>query len=91
MEENKHHDLKVWSEFFPDIELGNKPFEVRKDDRNFQVGDILHLHDYDPDEDSYSGNMCHRVITYKLEGGQFGVEKGYCVLGITRPTKQQRQ
>lgn len=79
----KHHDLKTWPEYYDAIVYGDKNFEVRKDDRNFQVGDILHLHEYDPDVNDYSDRVCHRKITYKLEGGNFGIEKGYCVLGLT--------
>ena len=84
----KKHILKIWPEYFKDVESGRKPFEVRKDDRNFQVGDILELMEFDPTEIEdyepvgYMGNSITKEITYKLEGGSFGVEKGFCVLGI---------
>jgi hypothetical protein len=38
-----HHRLKVDPQFFDDLVNGRKSFEVRLDDRNFKVGDILHL------------------------------------------------
>jgi Domain of unknown function (DUF3850) len=79
----KHHDLKIWPEYFQSVKYNSKPFEVRKDDRNFEVGDVLHLHEYDPQDDSYTNDVCHRKITYKLSGGSFGIEDGYCVLGLT--------
>ena len=82
----EHHDLKTWPEYFTAVQINVKQFEVRKDDRDFQVGDILHLHEYDPILTEYTDEVCHRKITYKLEGGSFGVEEGYCILGI-EPTK----
>ena len=42
------HDLKVWPAFFDPLADGTKPFEARKDDRGFAVGDVLHLREYDP-------------------------------------------
>jgi hypothetical protein len=32
----KSHYLKTWPEFFKEIKLGSKPFEVRKNDRDFE-------------------------------------------------------
>lgn len=39
------HSLKIESEFFKKIVEGTKTFEVRKNDRNFQVGDYLGLNE----------------------------------------------
>ncbi|WP_212746597.1 DUF3850 domain-containing protein [Lactococcus raffinolactis] len=39
----KIHELKLDTEFFDDVKLGKKNFEIRKNDRNFEVGDTLHL------------------------------------------------
>lgn len=35
------HDLKTWPEYYKDIASGVKTFEVRRNDRNFMVGDML--------------------------------------------------
>lgn len=37
------HKLKTWPEFFLALEMWRKMFEVRKNDRNFSVGDTLLL------------------------------------------------
>jgi len=74
------HELKTWPEFFEDILSGKKNFEARKDDRVFRVGDILVLEEYELGE--YSGRKIEVEVTYKLHGGSFGIEKGYCVLAI---------
>ena len=36
------HELKIWTEFF-EMDLTVKPFEIRKNDRNYKTGDILVL------------------------------------------------
>lgn len=72
------HHLKTVQPFFDDMKNGIKTFESRKDDRNFQVGDILVLHEYDPRTNEYSGDVLHKRITYKLPEG--ACSPGYCVL-----------
>lgn len=37
------HKLKTWPVYFDAIERGEKPFDVRRDDRGFQKGDVLIL------------------------------------------------
>jgi len=63
--------------------MNDKPFEVRKNDRDYQINDILWLKEFDPDKQEYTGNECRRRVTYILHGGDFGIEKGYCVMGLS--------
>ena len=77
-----YHTLKTWPEFFKAVWDGYKTFEIRRNDRNFQVGDILRLLEYYPDRNEFSGKTIDSKVTYVLQGGQFGVEKGYVILGI---------
>ena len=37
------HELKTWPQFWPALCDGSKTFELRKNDRGFEVGDILIL------------------------------------------------
>ncbi len=39
----KIHELKLDEEYFDDVKSGLKTFEIRKNDRNYQVGDLLAL------------------------------------------------
>lgn len=39
----KTHELKLDTKFFDDVKSGKKNFEIRKNDRDYQVGDILKL------------------------------------------------
>lgn len=78
----KTHELKTWTEYFEALISGKKTFEVRKNDRNFQEGDLLILKDWNKLTDKYSGRQTAFTISYILEGGQFGIEDGFCVLGL---------
>ncbi len=82
---NKEHTLKTWSQYFDRIETGQKLFEVRKNDRDFQVGDILRLEEWNPETKEYSHRVIHVEVTYVLQGGQFGIDPGFCVMSITNP------
>lgn len=46
--ERKHHDLKIIEPYYTQVLIGNKTFEIRKNDRNFKVGDTITLRKYDP-------------------------------------------
>lgn len=77
------HRLKTWPKQFGAVVSGVKRFDVRKDDRGFAVGDAVVLDEWDPDEEKYTGAMAYFHVVYKLDGGQFGIEPGYCVLGLS--------
>ena len=83
----KIHKLKTIQPYFNDVQNGIKSFEIRKDDRNFQVGDRLDLFEGDEQVDDIdkrvNKNHLHRFIVYKLDGGKYGLEEGYCILGIS--------
>lgn len=76
------HLLKCWPEFFALVFSGVKKFEVRKNDRNYQEGDVLVLREWDPETTSYSGKACVKKVEHVMAGGDFGVKVGYVVLGI---------
>ena len=53
------HNLKTWPEYFKLMIEGKKTFELRKNDRDFQVGDRLDLLEYNPDTQEYTGKHTH--------------------------------
>lgn len=75
----KYHELKIKSLYFNDILQGVKNFELRKDDRDFKVGDYLILQEFD---ENYTGRSILVEIIYKLNGGKYGLQEGYCILGF---------
>lgn len=74
------HELKIYPRYLEDIASGKKTFEVRKNDRNFQVGDILTLKEWD--NINYSGKEIGARVIYLLNDKFIGVMPGYVVLGI---------
>lgn len=80
------HHLKTLPEFFQQVWLGIKRFEVRKNDRDYNEGDVLILEEWSP-ETQYTGRFIDTDILYLLHGGQFGIEKGHSVLGLSRITR----
>ncbi|MCX6216582.1 ASCH/PUA domain-containing protein [Spirosoma sp.] len=80
--EPKTHNLKVWPEHFNRLASGEKPFEVRRNDRGFKAGDMLRLSEYNPQTGTYTGRSLFASVTYVLEETQFGLKKGFAALGI---------
>lgn len=77
----KIHELKTWPPYWEDVRNEAKSFEIRKDDRDFQKGDFLHLREYEMYR-GYTGRSCYALIIYKANG--FGLIAGHCVLGLLR-------
>lgn len=76
------HELKCWPPYFNDVKTGIKTFEVRRWDRHFAVGDELLLREWDPHDQEYTGRVVSQHIVYLFEGGTFGLDPRYCILGI---------
>lgn len=76
------HELKVWPRFFEALLDRSKTFEFRKNDRNFQVGDLLVLKEWDPDAKDYTGRWLHREITYVLSDWEAAIAADYVILGL---------
>lgn len=83
------HELKIWPEFFEASLDLVKPFELRKDDREFALHDYLRLREWDPETKQYSGREIHRRVTYLLRhrpdagcAATFGLQPGYVILGV---------
>lgn len=73
------HELKILPEYFVAVRDGIKKFEVRKDDRPFEVGDILCLHEINCGV--LTGRTIKAEVTYVLRHPDYCIE-GYCILSI---------
>ena len=83
------HDLKTHPPYFAKVYSGEKPFEIRLNDRDFQRGDTLMLREYDPEcgkvqamgspDPCYTGRWVQAEVTYITSYGQ---KPGYVVMGI---------
>lgn len=76
------HKLKTWLEPFQAIVEGLKTHEVRRNDRDFKVGDILDLHEWNPETEKFTGRSMRRQITYMSKGPDWGIPEWMAVLSI---------
>ncbi|QPC87076.1 DUF3850 domain-containing protein [Mesorhizobium sp. NBSH29] len=83
------HYLRTIDRYFDAVRRGEKTFEVRLNDRAFQTGDIIILRKISesgyaiaPDGVSVGYDEICKRVTYLLQGGQFGIEPRYCILGL---------
>jgi hypothetical protein len=74
------HELKTETEYYQAVEKGLKQFELRKNDINFKVGDILILVEV-VNEYATGRKLGLPPIKYILHGGKYGLDEGYCILG----------
>ena len=77
--DDRRHKLKLAKMFFEDVRLGRKSFELRKNDRDYKIGDILELREMDNGEQT--GRVIEKEITYILEGFA-GLKEDYCILAL---------
>ncbi len=78
-----YHYLKTEREYYELSESGIKNFEIRKNDRNFRVGDYIIL------SEIVNGELTGQehdagTITYVFEGGKYGLDKDYCIIQLER-------
>lgn len=72
------HQIRIAATYFEDVASGIKPFELRKNDRHYKVGDILEMMEFKDGRNT--GRMIKALVTYLLED-YTGLEEGYCIMG----------
>ncbi len=78
------HELKILPKYYKDVVLGLKKVEVRKNDRNYQVNDLLILNEFDSETQKRTGNSVTRKVDYILKNVD-GLKPDYVVLQIIKP------
>jgi Domain of unknown function (DUF3850) len=85
----KMHEIKTINPYFTDTWNGDKPVEIRFNDRDYHEGDILWQREYDPEEaevmgTGYSGReMISMVSKILINQNVFpGLAPGYLMMGI---------
>lgn len=79
--EMKVHKLKILPEYFEAVVKERKTFEIRKNDRLYEIGDMLRLQEYNQEEKKYTGKFIYVEVVYILDNPGFLI-KGYVALGI---------
>lgn len=76
----KRIEKKIKHEFFTEVLANTKTFELRKDEDDIQVGDVLILKEW---VGHYTGVEIEKKVTYVLrDAEQYGLKKGHCVIGF---------
>ena len=78
-EQNTVHELKIAPEYFKKVLSKEKSFELRYNDRNYKVGDILKLKEYDNGQ--YTDRETSVKIIYILQDFE-GLKNNYAILAI---------
>jgi ASC-1-like (ASCH) protein len=60
------HELKLSEKYFEDVISGVKKFELRYNDRNYQVGDELLLKEWNTENNTYTGRETTVEVIYIL-------------------------
>ena len=82
------HGLKIAPAYFDAVRNDIKRAEVRIDDRDYKVGDTLHLREYtgrdSEGNDQYSGRYVDVKVTHILRHDDLpdGIPYGYAVLSV---------
>lgn len=71
---------KIQPEYYKAVLERNKNFEIRKDEDDIQVGDLLILEEWDG---YYTGHGLRRYVKYVLrDAPELGLMPGYCIIGL---------
>ncbi|HHR5652043.1 TPA: DUF3850 domain-containing protein [Klebsiella oxytoca] len=76
------HELKIYPEFFSAVCTGVKRAELRKNDRDYRVGDTLHLLETPRGSCNPTGEYINVIITHIADVGEW--MPGYVLLSIDR-------
>lgn len=75
------HALKIEQKHFEAVIKGEKTFEIRKNDRGYQVGDILALNEFDNNSNKYTDRSALVSVDYILDDEKYLAEE-HIVMGI---------
>ena len=88
------HVLKSWPRFFSQLVAGDRTHELRRNDRDFRIGDLLELHEFEPTTRRYTGRVCTlvvRSITSVAEPcavSSEALDPDFCILSVVRESPQ---
>lgn len=86
----KTHVVKSWPQFFAQIATRRRTHELRRNDRNYRIGDFLELREYEPGSDAYTGRVCKVEITSVTSAqepcaaSEEALHRDFCILSISR-------
>lgn len=83
------HHLKTQQPWYDQLVRGEKIFELRRDDRNYAVGDLLFLHEWSEEKGwGTAAFLC--AVCGILRGPIFGLAEGWVILSYRILTDEER-
>jgi hypothetical protein len=86
---NVHH-VKSWAQYFGPITTDQRTHDLRRNDRDYKVGDTMILEEFDPTTQKYTGQKCEVEITSMTSMSQpcavssEALDPAFCILSIRR-------
>jgi hypothetical protein len=74
--------LKTPASFFSAVWDSLKPFELLED-KGYQVGDRIVRLEFHESACQFTGRLADALISYKIDSSELGLEKGFCVIGLS--------
>jgi len=76
------HELKVHPQYFREIKAGRKNWELRLNDRDFQLGDFLYLREYNPIEKTYTGDEIDNLEIIYILSGYYALAENHVIISF---------
>lgn len=73
------HEIKIENHHFLSVLQGKKTAEIRKDDRNYKIGDELVFLKIDGKKLNVNRRF---YVSHKLTDSTIGIQTGYCMLSL---------
>ena len=80
----KIHKLKSSPFFFGLMEVGIRTFDVRLNERKFSAGDVVDFHEYNLEEERFTGRTKVFRIKYVEANLTGGLKDGHVVIGLEK-------
>lgn len=77
------HELKIQENYYNEVLKGDKTFELRKNDRDYQVGDYV-VFNIIKDGAVYPTNEIYKITYVLKDVEKYGLDKEYCIFSIKR-------
>lgn len=74
------HNVRLPRRHFVAVEAGWMTFDLRRNDRDFQLHDTLQQLECDECEKRLTGRALFRQVTHILRGPDHGIAAGYCAM-----------
>ena len=76
------HYLKIKPEYYEEVRRGNKKAELRKNDRDYQVGDVIKFIVIDDKGNETKTDRYYEITHILKDVPEYGLQDGYAILSI---------